>query len=89
MVRARSTGPAGFRHAQDNRLAVAMGCAIEHAAQIGFAEGPVGDHRTEDAHRHQLPHLRPRTGCDQRAHQAVIDTRPIDVRRRARRGIDG
>lgn len=30
--------PTWARHAQDNRLAVAMGCAIEHASEIGYAE---------------------------------------------------
>ncbi len=30
--------PTWARHAQDNRLAVAMGCAIEYAGEIGYAE---------------------------------------------------
>ncbi|QYZ70028.1 helix-turn-helix domain-containing protein [Neotabrizicola shimadae] len=80
--------PSWFRHAQDNRLAVAMGCAIEHASQIGYAEGlsvstarmtPIGINCR----------ICPRTGCDQRAHQAVIDTRPVDVRRRGATRFDG
>lgn len=80
--------PTWFRHAQDNRLAVAMGCAIEHASQIGYAEGlslttaqitPIGINCR----------ICPRTGCDQRAHQAVIDTRPVDERRRGATRFDG
>ncbi len=80
--------PTWIRHAQDNRLAVAMGCAIEHAAQIGYAEGlsvttarmtPIGINCR----------ICPRTGCDQRAHQAVIDTRPVDERRRGATRFDG
>lgn len=80
--------PTWFRHAQDKRLAVAMGCAIEHAAQIGYAEGlsvttaqmtPIGINCR----------ICPRNGCDQRAHQAVINTRPVDVRRRGATRFDG
>lgn len=80
--------PSWFRHAQDNRLAVAMGCAVEHAAQIGYAEGlsvttaqvtPIGINCR----------ICPRTGCDQRAHQAVIDTRPVDELRRGATRFDG
>ena len=54
--------PTWARHAQDNRLAVAMGCAIEHAPEIGYAEA--------------------RAGCDQRAHQAVVLSQPVDEKRR-------
>ncbi len=80
--------PTWYRHAQDKRLAVAMGCAIEHAAQIGYAEGlsvttaqmtPIGINCR----------ICPRSGCDQRAHQAVINTRPVDVRRRGATRFDG
>ncbi|MBL9048837.1 MAG: DUF2083 domain-containing protein [Tabrizicola sp.] len=80
--------PSWFRHAQDNRLAVAMGCAIEFAPQIGYAEGlsvttaqitPIGINCR----------ICPRSGCDQRAHQAVIDTRPVDELRRGATRFDG
>jgi len=73
--------PTWMRHAQDNRLAVAMGCAIEHAGQIGYAEGftvtgarmtPVGINCR----------ICPRQGCEQRAHQAVILGAPVDEKRR-------
>lgn len=73
--------PTWARHAQDNRLAVAMGCAIEHAAEIGYAEAfsvpgarmtPVGINCR----------ICPRAGCDQRAHQAVVLSQPVDEKRR-------
>ena len=80
--------PTWFRHAQDNRLAVAMGCSMEFASQIGYAEGlsvttaqitPIGINCR----------ICPRAGCDQRAHPAVIDTRPVDERRRGATRFDG
>ncbi|MDX5412392.1 MAG: short-chain fatty acyl-CoA regulator family protein, partial [Rhodobacterales bacterium] len=69
--------PTWIRHAQDNRLAVAMGCTIDHAAEIGYAEAfsvtgarmvPIGINCR----------ICPRANCDQRAYQAVILTRPVD-----------
>lgn len=80
--------PSWFRHAQDNRLAVAMGCAIEHAPMIGYAEGfsvtaaqitPIGINCR----------VCPRTGCNQRAHQAVISGGGIDEHRRGLTRFDG
>lgn len=73
--------PTSARHAQDNRLAVAMGCAVEHADDIGYAEQftvsgarmtPIGINCR----------ICPRANCDQRAHHAAILSRPIDERRR-------
>jgi len=73
--------PTSARHAQDNRLAVAMGCAVEHAGDIGYAEQftvsgarmtPIGINCR----------ICPRATCDQRAHHAAILSRPIDERRR-------
>jgi hypothetical protein len=80
--------PTWIRHAQDNRLAVAMGCTIEHAARIGYAEGfsvpaarmvPIGINCR----------ICPRANCDQRAHQAVVLTRPVDEHRRGATRFDG
>ncbi len=79
--------PTFARHAQDNRLAVAMGCAIEHAAAVGYAEGfsvaqarvtPIGINCR----------ICPRANCDQRAHQAAILTQPVDARRRGATRFD-
>lgn len=73
--------PTWARHAQDNRLAVAMGCAIDHAAEIGYSESfamgkalftPIGINCR----------ICPRANCDQRAHHAAIITRPVDEHRR-------
>jgi XRE family transcriptional regulator, fatty acid utilization regulator len=80
--------PTWIRHAQDNRLAVAMGCTIEHAAQIGYAEAfavtaarmvPIGINCR----------ICPRAHCDQRAHQAVVLTQPVDEKRRGATRFDG
>lgn len=69
------------RQTQDNRLAVAMGCTIEHARAIGYAEAfslsgapvvPIGINCR----------ICPRPACDQRAHPAAILTTPLDERRR-------
>ncbi len=69
------------RHGQDNRLAVALGCTIDHAGEIGYAEGfslgsapvtPVGINCR----------ICPRANCDQRAHHASILTTPVDEHRR-------
>ncbi len=73
--------PAFARHAQDNRLAVAMGCTIDHAAEIGYAEQftltgaqitPIGINCR----------ICPRAACDQRAHHAALLSQPVDERRR-------
>lgn len=69
------------RHAQENRLAVAMGCTLEDARALGYAEAfsltgaqvvPIGINCR----------ICPRAGCDQRAHPAAILTALPDERRR-------
>ena len=75
--------PTWARHAQDNRLAVAMGCAVQFAAEIGYAEG----FSMAEARMTEIGincRICPRASCDQRAHQAAILTRPVDE---ARRGV--
>ncbi len=73
--------PTFERKGQDNRLAVAMGCTVEHATLIGYAEGvslgtapvvPIGINCR----------ICPRVNCDQRAHHASILTTPVDERHR-------
>jgi len=71
--------PTFTRHAQDVRLAVAMGCAIEHAGEIGYAEDLTGSRATPIGINCRIC---PRANCDQRAHRAVILSRPLDERRR-------
>ncbi len=73
--------PTWARHAQDNRLAVAMGCAVQYAPEIGYAES----FSMSDARMTQIGincRICPRSNCDQRAHQAVILTQPVDALRR-------
>lgn len=73
--------PTFTRHSQDVRLAVAMGCGIEHVGQIGYAE----DLSVKDARMTEIGincRVCPRMSCDQRAHQAVILSEPVDERRR-------
>lgn len=73
--------PTSARHAQDNRLAVAMGCAIEHAGDIGYAEQftVTGARMTPIGINCRIC---PRAACDQRAHYAAILSQPVDERRR-------
>ena len=78
--------PAFERYAQDNRLAVTLGCAIEHAPEIGYAEPfrlgatptPIGINCR----------ICPRASCDQRAHHAVVVTQPLDETRRGATRFD-
>ncbi|MFN0114638.1 MAG: short-chain fatty acyl-CoA regulator family protein [Paracoccaceae bacterium] len=79
--------PTWARHTQDNRLAVAMGCAIGHASELGYAEAfsvpaarmtPIGINCR----------ICPRPNCDQRAHQAAIATEPVDANRRGATRFD-
>ncbi len=73
--------PSFTRHSQDMRLAVAMGCGVEHVAQIGYAE----DLRLSDARMTPIGincRVCPRISCDQRAHQAAVLSEPLDERRR-------
>ncbi|MCW1917330.1 short-chain fatty acyl-CoA regulator family protein [Rhodobacter sp. KR11] len=78
--------PTWARHAQDNRLAVAMGCASEHAGALGYAEAlsqsapvtPIGINCR----------ICPRPACDQRAQPAMIQTAPPDVSRRGATRFD-
>ena len=80
--------PTFERHAQDNRLAVAMGCTIDHAADIGYAEA----FAVTAARMTQIGincRICPRVNCDQRAHQAAILTEPVDARRRGATRFDG
>lgn len=80
--------PTFERYGQDNRLAVALGCTIDHASEIGYAEAftvtrarmvPIGINCR----------ICPRAHCDQRAHQAVVLTQPVDERRRGATRFDG
>ena len=73
--------PSFTRHAQDTRLAVAMGCTIDHVSDIGYAE----DLRVSAAHVTSIGincRICPRATCEQRAHQAILISEPVDEKRR-------
>ncbi len=80
--------PTWIRHSQDNRLAVALGCTIDHATAIGYAEAfsMQGARMTAIGINCRIC---PRANCDQRAHQAVILTQPVDAARRGATRFDG
>ncbi len=74
--------PVFSRETQDRRLAVALGCEMQHVHRVGYAssynlkdEGlfsPIGINC----------HLCPRQACSQRAHQPLHMNLPIDANRR-------
>ncbi len=79
--------PAFERHAQDNRLAVAMGCTVEHAREIGYAEAfqLAGARMTAIGINCRVC---PRTNCDQRAYQAAVIGQTLDETRRGATRFD-
>ncbi|MEM7056472.1 MAG: short-chain fatty acyl-CoA regulator family protein [Pseudomonadota bacterium] len=74
--------PVFSRETQDRRLALALGCELQYADRIGYAESfnleddnmfsPIGINC----------HLCPRQACSQRAHQPLFVDLPIDPTRR-------
>ncbi|MCC1492060.1 short-chain fatty acyl-CoA regulator family protein [Cognatishimia sp. F0-27] len=74
--------PVFDRQSLDRRLVVVVGCEIDHVDQIGYARpfnlkdpdlaAPIGINC----------HVCPRQACNQRAHQPLLKTLPIDARRR-------
>ena len=74
--------PVFSRDTQDRRLALALGCELQFAPQIGYAASfnlqdeslfsPIGINC----------HLCPRQACSQRAHQPLFMELPIDTKRR-------
>lgn len=81
-VFARSVDRPSFsRHTADTRLAVAMGCAIEHAAEIGYAE-EVSFTGTRATPIGINCRVCPRANCDQRAHHAILLATAVNENRR-------
>jgi predicted transcriptional regulator/transcriptional regulator with XRE-family HTH domain len=73
--------PSFARHTQDVRLAVAMGCAREHADAVGYADVlNLSDLRPTEIGINCR--ICPRANCDQRAHQALVLSKPVDAARR-------
>jgi len=74
--------PALGLHSQDNRLAVTLGCSIEHAQKIVYAQPfQIGDPDLSTPIGINC-RLCPRQHCSQRAHQPVHLELPIDEHRR-------
>jgi predicted transcriptional regulator/transcriptional regulator with XRE-family HTH domain len=74
--------PALGLHSQDNRLAVTLGCSIEHARKIVYARPfQIGDPDLITPIGINC-RLCPRQHCSQRAHQPVHSELPIDEHRR-------
>lgn len=67
---------------QERRLVVAIGCDIDQAHQIGYAQRFNMDDKTLFAHIGTSCHVCPRTACPQRAHQPLHVTLPVDANRR-------
>lgn len=79
--------PTFERHAQDNRLAVAIGCTIDHAPEIGYAEA----FRLQGARMTPIGincRVCPRSNCDQRAYQAAVIGQTLDETRRGATRFD-
>ena len=73
--------PSFARQHQDVRLAVAMGCGIEHIGSICYADGL----SVSAANITKIGincRVCPRIDCDQRAHPAFVLSGPVDERRR-------
>ncbi|MEM6678776.1 MAG: short-chain fatty acyl-CoA regulator family protein [Pseudomonadota bacterium] len=70
------------RQSQDNRLAVALGCAVEHSERLTYARHfPLGDRELMTPIGINC-RLCPRQHCSQRAYQPLHLDLPIDVHRR-------
>lgn len=70
------------RRAQDHRLALALGCELQHVDRIGYAS----TYRLDEQHLFSRIgiscHVCPRKACPQRAHQPLFMELPIDTTRR-------
>lgn len=75
-------------HNQDNRLAVTLGCTVEHAPEICYAEDFNVDGQTRMTPIGLNCRVCPRQNCDQRAYQAVILSQPVDAMRRGATRFD-
>lgn len=81
-VLSRTVGRPSFtRFNQDVRLAVAIGCSVDHISDIGYAD----DLTVTEAYATPIGincRICPRVDCDQRAHQTIVVSNPVDERKR-------
>lgn len=74
--------PVFSRDTQDRRLALALGCELQYAPQIGYAASFNLQDETLFSPIGINCHLCPRQACSQRAHQPLFVELPIDTKRR-------
>ena len=69
-------------HSRQRRLVVAIGCDVDHASHIGYAQRFNMDDTSLFARIGTSCHVCPRQACAQRAHQPVHVTLTVDANRR-------
>ena len=74
--------PVFSRDTQDRRLALALGCELQYADRIGYAESFNLEDQSLFSPIGINCHLCPRQACSQRAHQPLFVELPIDPARR-------
>ena len=74
--------PVFSRDTQDRRLALALGCELQYADRIGYAQSFNLDDERLFSPIGINCHLCPRQACSQRAHQPLFFELPIDPTRR-------
>lgn len=77
-----SDRPVFNRTTQDRRLALALGCELQYASEIGYAAPFKQSEEDLFAQIGINCHLCVRQACSQRAHQPLLIDLPIDPRRR-------
>ena len=80
--------PIATRHNQDNRLAIAIGCDVEHAKAIGYAE----ELRLGSARATEIGincRICPRGDCEQRAQPGLVLSSQFNTNHRGATRHDG
>jgi len=80
--------PVPTRHSQDMPQALAMGCSVEHASEIGYAD-ELSIARLRAAEIGITCGVCPRQRCEQRAQHPILPTAPVDASRRGAAKFDG
>jgi predicted transcriptional regulator len=69
---------------QDHRLAVSLGCELQHAKKLGYAAAFNLDDERIFSRIGINCHVCPRQACSQRAHQPLFMDLPLDMNRRGK-----
>ena len=72
---------------QDRRLAMSLGCRVEHAEKISYAKA-LAPEKKSFAKIGINCHMCPREGCSQRAHQPMVKELNFDPSRRGNTRYD-